>query len=417
MDRTRFVEFNAFLSANRVLFNALSGNKKAARHMLKAGTDPNGIHNDFLPPLHFAAAKGYTHAVRLLLEHGADISLKTVNKQETALHYASDSINTADTCKLLLESGANCNERGRHDITPFLFALRKHNMECIQLFLDHGADITSVDQHGMTALHYAARNYEDVEVIRFVLKQRLDIECSDAHNFAPLHWACMEGTPEACELLLKRGAMVNKPITAGVTPIILAVKRNTIFSSTARIVQLLLDYGANVADPFRDDNALEIVASSHESIGNILLQHIAKEKYLDLKVIAEDVLQTIENKGSYKNYYQRCMREIEHMKRIKFFRDLFISDLFGSQKLISEYARDEDLVRALADRNFGNRFPIYFPSLQKRFRVEVRKQRAARILSNTFKLNDPSHLVNEKVLSFLREKDIKFLEKCGNFVE
>lgn len=102
------------------------------------------------------------------------------------------------------------------------------------------------------------------------------------------------------------------------------------------------------------------------------------------------------------------------MKATKFYTNLSISILLKKRKVISAYARNDKMMIAFAEKDYGSKPPIYFSSLKMRIDVEVKKQKlrdsTARILKNIFKFNDPFHLGNQRILGFLSDIHLKCLE-------
>lgn len=122
--------------------------------------------------------------------------------------------------------------------------------------------------------------------------------------------------------------------------------------------------------------------------------------------------QLIDNDDDYREYYEICMQELRDMKEAKFYNSVSVFDIFaGSKQMISGYAKNEELIEALKVGDCEKRFPIYFTPLIKRFYVEVSRQKlrklAAKILGNLFEFNDPAHVVNQKILSYISDVDLK----------
>lgn len=104
------------------------------------------------------------------------------------------------------------------------------------------------------------------------------------------------------------------------------------------------------------------------------------------------------------------------MKAAKFYHTVSIFDiLIARGDVLSGYARNEELVKALEENEFDNNFPMYFSWLKKRFDYEVQRQKlwnaAAKILSHLFALNYPSHPVTQNILRYLTDEDIVL---CSN---
>lgn len=396
-----------------------------ARRMIEAGDDVNQEieAHEQLPALHAAALRGNMAVIRLLLEYNADITLKARNYfKRTALHCAAESrgADHYEICKLLLENGASCEERDQFGCTPFILATWYKNLKVAQLLLDHGANSKTVDDNGETALHYAAMA-GDIDLIRLALEQGINIESSTNSDYSALHYAAVHGQHKACEFLLKHGAMVSRKSTiTGHTPLSLFLSE-CVDSSADRLVQtlhVLLDYGAQVTDKFENKSLLEIAAAEYrsESIRDVLMHHMAKMKCFNLKADEHD-LETIESEECYKKFYQKHLQEmeaeVEMMRKTKFYNNLPISILLRSRKVISGYARNEELVYALSNEAYDSQFPILFSSLKKRVYAEVEKLRLRRpalnSLNNIFKFNDPFHPVIQEIISFLSEEDLKYL--------
>lgn len=386
------------------------------------------------PILHRFTTKDNLAAVRLLVEYGADVtgidaSRLSATYLAVCSHCRDEKAASYDICKLLLESGATCNDRTGAQVTPLHRAVEGTSVKMIQLLLDYGADIRAVDENGWTAVHYAVRNHR-VDVLQFVLHQGLDIDGGDYEDHSPLYEAALNSCFEVCEFLLKCSAKVNRessetdesPLSYVISEISgeAQIRRNPdrteFVESRASIVDLLLEYGARVAHNADGQSILERAAEedNFQCIRNVLIRHIAKMEYLKSEIDEYD-RHTIENNNCYKKYYYRCLQEFEIMKETKFYNKVSIFNIFTeSPKVISRYARNEELVIAFQEKGHDDKFPIYFAQLKKRLYTEVEKQKlrndAADILKNVFKLNDLSHPVIQKILSFLSDGNLKFLE-------
>ena len=91
------------------------------------------------PSLHYAARRGNTKIVSLLVEAGLDVDAKTPDG-ETALYLAV--YHRATSCvEVLLAAGASPNLREGHRLTPFDLALRREYHRMWPLFLRAGAEL------------------------------------------------------------------------------------------------------------------------------------------------------------------------------------------------------------------------------------------------------------------------------------
>lgn len=389
----------------------------ARRKIEESDIDVNCFSVDGEHPLVRFIRGGNLPEVQFLLEQGADPNWKDPVRLTwfrspimAALGWFGKSKTHDDILKLLLDSGADCNMEDIEGNTLFLSAVQSHSLECVKFLMEHGADIAKQDKYGGTALHYAAQNAHHVNVLQFILDQGLDIEYKDASGFSAFYYAIGQNNFEVCELLLRNGADVNGGSTIHDSPLPKAVKRD----APEAIIQLLLDYGATVTSA--DDQSsilITAVRNNNRPLIKLLTRHIAKLDYLNLSIDERD--RTFLELDIYCGpFYKTCMKELEDMKVATFYNSVTVHDVFlESKKVISGYAKNEELVEALKSGAYGERFPIYFSILEKAFFVEVERQKlrkaAAETLSSLFKFNDPYHLVMQTILCYLRDSDLKIL--------
>jgi ankyrin repeat protein len=121
-------------------------------------------------PLMIAAINGQLDICQKLITRGAD-----VNKTGwTPLHYAASRGHT-EVIKLLLENYAYIDAESPNKTTPLMMAASYSTPETVQLLLDEGADPTLRNQLGLTAIDFAQRagKGDAAELIAgFMRKQR-----------------------------------------------------------------------------------------------------------------------------------------------------------------------------------------------------------------------------------------------------
>lgn len=237
---------------NCVFLAVINGELDTARRELDAGADVNKRSNDNkCSPLHYAVLMDNLPMVQLLLEYKADVNI-TDSGNQTPLHYVSlHSRKKHEICMLLLENGADCNAADIHGHTPLHLALKKRSLYTVKMLLDYGADITDINRLGMTSLHFAAQNHLHIDVLEFMLDRGFDIERGCNQDFSALFYAAFSGGPKACELLLKRGAMVNRRSDmSGDIPLTVAIKswNERPQCEKERVLEVLLEYGAYAAE-------------------------------------------------------------------------------------------------------------------------------------------------------------------------
>lgn len=123
---------------NRFIDSAGDLDMTKLRAKLSEGADPNCVGWFGLTPLTCAVQQGRKSNVILLLEHGANP--KGRMGKETPLHAAVQE-SRLEIAEILLKAGADPNQKGFLGISPFVDAVLKGDVECVRLFLDHGADM------------------------------------------------------------------------------------------------------------------------------------------------------------------------------------------------------------------------------------------------------------------------------------
>ena len=86
---------------------------------------------------------------------------------------------------------------------------------------------------------YNAAEKGNIEVVKKHLATGADVNAKDEHNRTPLDWAAVNGRKEIVELLIRKGAEVNKNF--GMTPLHLAAAW-----SHKEVIELLIDGDADV---------------------------------------------------------------------------------------------------------------------------------------------------------------------------
>ncbi|KAJ9577348.1 hypothetical protein L9F63_006092, partial [Diploptera punctata] len=105
------------------LFEAASyDNVTAARCLIKAGTNVSAVVAGGFTPIHASASRGNIEISRMLVNGGAKINVH-------------DSI----VAKLLLDSGANVNDKSKLNIVPLQVAAKKGFTDMSRLLLDKAA--------------------------------------------------------------------------------------------------------------------------------------------------------------------------------------------------------------------------------------------------------------------------------------
>ncbi|KAK6190356.1 hypothetical protein SNE40_002244 [Patella caerulea] len=235
-------------------------------------------------PLMWAAKKGYSKIVQLLIKHGADPTLHNYEKL-SALEMATSNIKTIlldsvektteSSHRLLLQAAwqgnikivrrllsqnkvLDINCQNAEGLSPLLLVTRD-----IQLFerlavqlnrlynpievaielLNHRAAIHMTDGDGKTCLHYACSSRATVatELVKTLIESGSELELRDKRFFTPIHLASNSGNHGVVTTLIEGGSEVNSRGFMGLTPLHITSQKDH-----QRAAVVLLENGADV---------------------------------------------------------------------------------------------------------------------------------------------------------------------------
>lgn len=254
-----------------------------------------------LSHLHRAVLLG-TPSVELK-KYSADLNAQD-DHGRTPLRYAIE-MGSLETCKELVELGANVDLPDRLSIYPAHSACSRGDGEVLELLWRRTlvpnavdsvrgetclvtacrhrnwelvprltrADLTKADSQGKTALHWLVANVQSstdcLEVVSFLLANGANVNAMDSQGLAPLHLAASRGLVDMIQVLVKAGAQVNLAGNggAGNTPLHLAVAKPSLLLGKTNAMTALIELKADAAAKRRGDSAtaLDLVVHAQNS--------------------------------------------------------------------------------------------------------------------------------------------------------
>ena len=151
--------------------------------LLSLGADPDIRDKDDKSPLELAVHMRQSDKVKALLEYGASLD-KTHQDDRTLLHLA------AKNCSI--EAVQQMLERGGRDMLyvramfgyPVDYALSFKGVDAASMILDY-MDLTRTDEHGNNLLHYACIRGR-LELIQLLVQRGMDINSLNGQGLTPL---------------------------------------------------------------------------------------------------------------------------------------------------------------------------------------------------------------------------------------
>jgi|GEM_PF-2763549 len=275
--------------------------------VLRQGANPNLVSKSGYSPLMEAVNYGKTDVVQLLLEAKAEVNLKDIESEWSALHYVANGSESAkqqdsvqaEIATLLIKAGAHKNaltKTGSHtpltlatvnnrpltaaaliaggvDATlafnnswsPLMRAVYDGNMELISVLLT-AADIHQRTNDGWTALHFTvnkngalAENEElAVQIAQLLLTHKANPNLRTESGKTPLHLAVSNDRLQVMKVLLQAKADPSLQSNGGWTPLMDAV-----FGGNVEAVKLLAKTKKGLNDAGEDGwTALHLCANT-----------------------------------------------------------------------------------------------------------------------------------------------------------
>ena len=157
--------------------------------MLQRGIDPNMRQGS---PLYWAIERGHTEAVKLLVQYGANVEQKD-ESGKTPLIYASDRKDTK-MIEVLLEWKADIN--GSYDAPTVLHhAVARSLFALAEFLLQKGADVDFRYEDGRSILSEMVSNHsgDPRKGVIWLLENGADINSKDKEGMPPAWWALLWG--------------------------------------------------------------------------------------------------------------------------------------------------------------------------------------------------------------------------------
>jgi ankyrin repeat protein len=243
----------------------LTGDRVAARQLIRSGADVNAANRYGVTPLLVAAQRGHAECIDLLLKNGASVTTAEAKLPDgqTLLMHAARTGNIA-SMKSLIAAGSNINAREtRTGTTAAIWAATSNRADAVRLLAEAGADLnvlskitsyphtqngvllsgleegysyvgqTVLPRGGWSAVMFAAREGA-TEAVRALAESGANLNLTDPEGTTALIIAVINGHYDVVSALVEKGADPNIADIKGMTPLYAAVDMHTIGDTFGR---------------------------------------------------------------------------------------------------------------------------------------------------------------------------------------
>jgi ankyrin repeat protein len=268
------IDSTAMFNPTAIIYAAMLGHIDLVEMFIRKDVKLVNQHDEYgLTPL-IAAVCGKNTIIRIieiLIEEGANIDEKNYH-DETPLICAV-SRGYATLVQIFITKGANVDLQDEAGQTALIHAVLKGHANIVKILLYNGAKTDLADNSGQTPLMHALLQKNDTIIEMLITEDAAGIDKPDNYDKTPLIFAAMSGHDAVVTTLLNRGAEIDKPDKYGNTPLISAA-----IEGHNAVVKTLLNHGAKINQPDNYGNTPLISAamSGHNAVVKTLLNHGAK---------------------------------------------------------------------------------------------------------------------------------------------
>ena len=224
-------------------------------------------------PLMMASVSSSSALFETLISLGADVNTQRTDDKVTPLHLAS-SWNHYMAVRLLLEHGADANIPTVEGLSPLHIAARERFFNVARLLIDGGSSIDLLTKTGRTPLRMAVES-KHYMIARLLLDHGADVNIPDNDGYTPFHCATSQGCSLTAELLIEKVSNVNLRTKRGRTPLYIAVK-----NQHEQLIKMLLEHKADVSMGYSEDTEERIYLVRVTDRGKPRWHYVLVDKHL-----------------------------------------------------------------------------------------------------------------------------------------
>lgn len=206
-----FVSFsvNAIAASNNIADSTFNKSTKELKKRIKKGEDVNFQDEDGLTALLNASYYGFLESVKILLDAGADVSIKGNDGTSAVIMLAYRKRKSSDDDKildLLISKGSDIDSQDNDGSTALSFAVASDDKNLVKILLSRGASVDVKDNDGQTAIwNICQSNKHGIEILDMLLLKGADINAldNDGDNLSALYQC--DGKDELMNHMISKG--------------------------------------------------------------------------------------------------------------------------------------------------------------------------------------------------------------------
>src|SRR3989304_5394862 len=268
--------------------------------------------------------------------------------------------------------------KDKNENIPIHYAIKFKNIEAIELLLDNGSDVNSVDKYGNNSLHLAVYS-KDINICNIIVKHNINIDAKTKTGENALHIAANFELFDICKLLVNNNINVNaQDFDHEFIPLHYSINLNNF-----EITQFFIEKGSdpNLQDFLGNMSLHYSIIEENNQILSFLINSEISSKILNFN------LYNIDNKIPAHLFFEK----------------------------ISENEREDDLIKIFIDKsnlNFQDKFGntpfqiLCVKNLWKKFKKELEHKKLNIFITNK---------KNKKPIDFISKNDMEeFIEMVAN---
>ncbi|XP_067824372.1 ankycorbin [Heptranchias perlo] len=191
------------------------------------------------------------------------LSIQDWSKYDEKLLQAVDGSDPEKVASLLNKRTLLTTKLDTEGRSAYHLAAMKGHVDCLEVILAHGVDVTALDGSGLNALHLAAK-YGHHQCVKRLLQEKCPVNAVDSYGRIALHHAATSGNFSCVQTLCNFKGPLNVRDDDGCTPLILAAQM-----SNYEMCRCLIVRGEDVNSRDKQGRTALMLACENDSVETV----------------------------------------------------------------------------------------------------------------------------------------------------